>query len=40
VLATHVTNPYDAEVPPASPNGDRNADRFISQLYAELKQSK
>jgi cyclase len=40
VLAAHVTNPYDAEVPPASPNGDRNADRFISQLYAELKQSK
>lgn len=40
VVAAHPTADYDAKVPPAAPNGDRMADRFIGQLYAELKQSK
>jgi probable phosphoglycerate mutase len=25
---------------PLTPNGERNADRFVGQLYAELKTSK
>ena len=40
VVAAHPTADYDAKVPPASPNGDRMADRFVGQLYAELKPSK
>jgi hypothetical protein len=30
----------DEKVAPAGPNGDRNADRFVGQLYAELKPSR
>jgi cyclase len=40
VVAAHPTAAYDAKVPPAAPNGDRNGDRFVGQLYAELKPSK
>jgi len=40
VVAAHPTADYDAKVPPAAPNGDRMADRFVGQLYAELKPSK
>jgi cyclase len=40
VVAAHPTAAYDANVPPAAPNGDRNGDRFVGQLYAELKPSK
>jgi cyclase len=40
VVAAHPTASYDANVPPAAPNGDRLADRFVGQLYAELKPSK
>jgi glyoxylase-like metal-dependent hydrolase (beta-lactamase superfamily II) len=40
VVAAHPTSAYDANVPPAAPNGDRNGDRFVGQLYAELKPSK
>jgi cyclase len=40
VTAAHLTSAYDAKVPPASPNGERNADRFVGQLYAELKPAK
>ena len=40
VIAAHPTADYDAKVPPAAPNGDRMADRFVGQLYAELKPSK
>lgn len=40
VVAAHPTAAYDAKVPPAAPNGDRNGDRFVGQLYAELKPAK
>jgi cyclase len=40
VVAAHLTNAYDAKVAPAAPNGDRNGDRFVGQLYAELKPMK
>jgi len=40
VVAAHPTADYDAKVPPAAPNGDRAADRFVGQLYAEQKPSK
>jgi cyclase len=40
VVAAHPTADFDAKVPPAAPNGDRNTDRFVGQLYAELKPSK
>jgi len=37
VVAAHLNGDFDAKVPPAAPNGERNADRFVGQLYAELK---
>lgn len=37
VVAAHVTSDYDASVAPAAANGDRMADRFVGQVYAELK---
>jgi cyclase len=40
VVAAHPTSAFDAGVPPAAPNGDKNADRFVGQLYAELKPAK
>jgi glyoxylase-like metal-dependent hydrolase (beta-lactamase superfamily II) len=40
IVAAHPTSAFDAKVPPAAPNGDRAADRFVGQLYAELKPSK
>jgi cyclase len=40
VVAAHPTSSYDANVLPAAPNGDRMADRFVGQVYAELKASK
>ena len=40
VIAAHPTSTYDANVPPAAPNGDRMADRFVGQVYAELKPAK
>jgi cyclase len=40
VVAAHPTSTFDASVPPAAPNGDKNADRFVGQLYAELKPMK
>jgi cyclase len=40
VVAAHPTATYDANVPPAAPNGDRLGDRFVGQVYAELKPSK
>ena len=39
VVASHVTSDFDSKVPPAAPNGDRMADRFVGQVYAELKSS-
>lgn len=39
VVAAHPTNAFDSKVPPAAPNGERNGDRFVGQLYAELKTS-
>jgi cyclase len=39
IVAAHPTASYDAKVPPAAPNGDKMADRFVGQVYAELKQS-
>lgn len=36
VIAAHPTAAFDAKVAPAAPNGERNADRFVGQLYAEL----
>ena len=40
VLAAHPTAAFDANVLPAAPNGDRMADRFVGQVYAELKAAK
>jgi len=40
VIAAHPTAAFDASVPPAAPNGDKMADRFVGQLYAELKPAK
>jgi cyclase len=40
IVAAHLTAGYDARVPPAAPNGERNGDRFVGQLYAELKPAK
>jgi glyoxylase-like metal-dependent hydrolase (beta-lactamase superfamily II) len=40
VVSAHPTAAYDAKVPPAAPNVERNGDRFVGQLYAELKPSK
>lgn len=40
VVASHPTAEFDAQVSPVAPNGERNADRFVGQLYAELKPSK
>ena len=37
VLAAHVTADYDAKVAPATRTGDRMADRFVGQVYADLK---
>ncbi len=37
IVSAHPTAAYDANVAPAAPNGDRMADRFVGQLYAELK---
>jgi glyoxylase-like metal-dependent hydrolase (beta-lactamase superfamily II) len=39
VVAAHPTADFDAKVPPAAPNGDRNTDRFVGQVYSELKTS-
>jgi glyoxylase-like metal-dependent hydrolase (beta-lactamase superfamily II) len=40
VVAAHPSAAFDANVPPAAPNGDKMADRFVGQLYAELKPAK
>jgi len=40
VVAAHPTSDFDSKVPPAAPNGEKNGDRFVGQLYAELKQNK
>jgi cyclase len=37
VVAAHVTSDFDSKVLPAAPNGDRLGDRFVGQVYAELK---
>ncbi|MBZ5644441.1 MAG: MBL fold metallo-hydrolase [Acidobacteriia bacterium] len=37
IVASHATSEFDSKVPPAAPNGDRMADRFVGQVYAELK---
>jgi hypothetical protein len=40
VIAAHPTAAFDGSVLPAAPNGDRMADRFVGQVYAELKSGK
>jgi glyoxylase-like metal-dependent hydrolase (beta-lactamase superfamily II) len=40
VIAEHPTAEFDSHVTPVSSNGERNADRFVGQLYAELKPAK
>ena len=40
VVAAHPTATFDAKILPAAPNGDKFADRFVGQLYAELKPAK
>jgi cyclase len=40
IVAAHVTADYDAKVVPAAPNADKMADRFVGQVYAELKAGK
>jgi hypothetical protein len=37
VLAAHVTSDYDSKVAVAGDNGEKFADRFIGQVYAEIK---
>ena len=39
-VAAHPTSGFDANVLPAAPNGDKMADRFVAQVYAELKPGK
>jgi len=40
VVAAHVTSDFDAKVAPANPAGEKFADRFVAQVYAELKPAK
>jgi cyclase len=40
VVAAHPTAAFDAQVAPAAANGERNADRVVGQLYAELTPGK
>jgi glyoxylase-like metal-dependent hydrolase (beta-lactamase superfamily II) len=40
VVAAHPSSAFDANVLPAAPNGDKMADRFVGQIYAELKPAK
>jgi cyclase len=40
IVAAHPSAAYDANVPPAAPNGDKMSDRFVGQVYAELKPAK
>jgi cyclase len=40
VVAAHPSAAYDAKIAPAAPNGDKLADRFVGQVYAELKPTK
>jgi hypothetical protein len=40
VIAAHPTADYDSKVPVAAANGEKYADRFIGQLYAEIKAAK
>jgi hypothetical protein len=40
VVAAHPSSAFDANVLPAAPNGDKMADRFVGQVYAELKPAK
>ena len=40
VVAAHPTSDFDGKVLPATPTGDRLGDRFVGQVYAELKPSK
>jgi cyclase len=40
VIAAHITSDYDSKVPVAADNGEKYADRFVGQLYAELKAAK
>lgn len=40
VVAAHPTSSFDASVPPADPSGNKNGDRFVGQVYAELKPMK
>ncbi len=39
-VAAHPTSTFDNSVAPVTPNGDRAADRFVGQVYAELKPMK
>src|ERR1700688_2348169 len=39
-VAAHPSADFDGKVLPAAPNGDRMADRFVGQVYAELKPGK
>jgi cyclase len=40
VVAAHVTADFDAKVAPTNAAGDKLADRFVGQVYAELKTAK
>ena len=40
VVAAHPSADFDSKVLPAAPNGDKMADRFVGQVYAELKPGK
>jgi glyoxylase-like metal-dependent hydrolase (beta-lactamase superfamily II) len=40
IVAAHPTAAFDAKVAPVPPSGDRAADRFVGQLYAEMKPAK
>ena len=40
IVAAKPTSTFDSSVAPVTPNGDRAADRFVGQIYAELKPMK
>ena len=40
IVAAKPTSTFDNSVAPVTPNGDRAADRFVGQIYAELKPMK
>jgi cyclase len=40
VIAAHLTSDYDPHILPMADTGEKYADRFVGQVYAELKAAK